>query len=92
MHDTDSMPADSDNDIPQKQPATGLTIGLFAVLAGWILSIAIGTIVYREDPDSGANWGKLLIVVLPMTLFLSLWAGLLMLKRKSSPRNSGSQN
>lgn len=87
MNKTESPSADSDNDTPRKQPSTAMTIILFAGLACWIASIAVGTILYREQADADLPWLKALLVVLPMALFLSLWGALLWQRKKTASRN-----
>ncbi len=74
-------PDNSDHDTPQKQPSAAMTYALFALLVVWVISIATGTVIYGTTLD----WRKPLLVIFPMSLFLALWAGLLL---KSHSRQS----
>ncbi len=68
------QPSNSDHDTPQKQPSAVMTYALFALLVVWVISIATGTVIFGTTQD----WRKPLLVILPMSLFLALWAGLLL--------------
>ena len=72
----------SDHQEPQRQPAKAMTFVLFVLLALWIASIAIGTVLFGEVQD----WRKPLLVVAPMLFFLSLWAVLLLRKNSATKR------
>ena len=76
IEDSEIESADSDTDVPKKQPSRKLMIGIFAALVLWILSIALGTMLFGEVDD----WRKPVFVTLPMGLFLCVWA--LLLRRK----------
>ncbi|MEM9411266.1 MAG: hypothetical protein AAGA30_09150 [Planctomycetota bacterium] len=79
MNNLKELP-NSDGDAPQKQPSSAMTIALFVLLVLWVLSIATGTILFGKVVD----WRKPMLVLLPMGLFLTLWAVLLL--RKQSRR------
>ena len=72
----------SDNARPQKQPSAAMTFILFAMLTVWVISIATGTVLFGTNPD----WRKPLLVILPMTLFLGLWATLLLRKHSQQSK------
>ncbi len=76
------QPDNSDHDTPQKQPSSGMTLGLFVLLVVWAISIAVGTVIFGTTQD----WRKPMLVLLPMTLFLALWAGLLLRKHSRRPK------
>lgn len=73
----------SDPNAPAKQPSSSMTIVLFAALAFWIISIAAGTLLFGKVQD----WRKPVLVLLPMVLFLTLWASLLLGKYLESKRD-----
>ena len=66
----------SDHEKPQRQPSKAITVILFVLLALWVTSIALGTVLFGED----FNWRKPVFVIAPMMVFLSLW-GILLLAR-----------
>ena len=82
MSDSQRSTDNSDYEVPAKQPSAALTVGLFALLAVWVISIAIGTVLFATVAD----WRKPLLVVLPMGLFLTLWAILLLRKHWRSSK------
>jgi len=96
MNDTQRSQNNSDREVPRKQPSRFMTTALFALLILWVISIAIGTVLFRTDSELGAatqqnlhaysGWGKPLLVVMPMGLFLTLWAVLLLRKHSGSPK------
>ena len=82
MSDSQRSKDNSDHEVPRKQPSTAFTIGLFALLVVWVISIAIGTVLFGTVLD----WRKPLLVVLPMGLFLTLWAVLLLRKHSRAAK------
>lgn len=82
MSDTQRSTDNSDHEVPRKQPSAALTFGLFALLAVWVISIASGTVLFGTVLD----WRKPLLVVLPMGLFLTLWAVLLLRKHSQTAK------
>ena len=82
MNYSEKPAANSDPNTPARQPSAALTFVLFAALAGWVLSIATGTMLFGEVQD----WRKPVFVLIPMTLFLTLWAALLLKKYSVSKR------
>jgi len=75
--------SDFDVETPVKQPSSNMTWLLFGLLAFWIVSIAAGTLLFGHVND----WRKPLLVMLPMGVFLTLWALLLRNKYLSSKRD-----
>ena len=82
MSDSQRSKDNSDHEVPQKQPSAAFTFGLFALLVVWVISIAIGTVLFGTVLD----WRKPLLVVLPMGLFLTLWAVLLLRKHSQAAK------
>jgi hypothetical protein len=68
----------SDHEEPQRQPSKTLTVVLFVLLALWVSSIALGTLIFGED----FNWRKPIFVLAPMFVFLSVWGILLLGKSR----------
>ena len=82
MSDSQRANDNSDHEVPRKQPSAALTYGLFALLGLWVISIAAGTVMFGTVFD----WRKPLLVVLPMVLFLTLWAVLLRQKHSQASK------
>jgi len=82
MNDSQRSNDNSDHEVPRKQPSAALTTGLFVVLIVWVISIATGTVIFGAESD----WRKPLLVVLPMGLFLTLWAVLLLRKYSNASK------
>lgn len=80
---TPQQPDNSDHQEPQRQPAKAMTLGLFVLLALWVISITTGTVLFGETQD----WRKPVFVAAPMVVFLLLWAVLLMRKSSHTKRS-----
>ncbi len=68
---------------PTHAPGKYWLVGLIFLLAAWIGSISIGTVIFGQESQA-LDWRKPALVLLPMVVFLTVWI-VLLARRKNGP-------